>query len=121
MLRESGNIKFTLSLLYILAISSTYEELQSSSLLQHESAAKAEKPNIKECHIYNNSSKMHILSHLPSDNARFGSPILFETQKGRQFNKYIRKHLFRTNRRQSPSIDAAGAFAKRMMMTTHVQ
>jgi hypothetical protein len=109
------NIKFNSSL-YILAISGTYEELRSS-VLQYESAAKAEKPNIKECNIYN-SSKMHILSHLPSDIARFGSSILFETEKGKQVNKFIRECWFRTNC-QSPSRDAAVAFAKRMM-TAHV-
>ncbi|EPB81183.1 hypothetical protein HMPREF1544_12105 [Mucor circinelloides 1006PhL] len=93
------NIKFNSSL-YILAISGTYEELRSS-VLQYESAVKAdEKPNIKECNIYN-SSKMHILSHLPSDIARFGSPILFEREKGKQFNKFIRECFFRINQQQN--------------------
>lgn len=109
------NIKFNSSL-YILAISGTYDELRLS-FLQYESAAKAEKPNITECNIYN-SSKMHILSHLPSDIARFVLLILFEAEIGEQFNKFIKECLFRTNR-QSPSRDAAVAFAKRMM-TTHI-
>lgn len=60
------------------------------------------------------SSKMHILFHLADDIKRFGSPIFYETEKGEQFNKFIRETLFRSNRR-NPSRDAAIAFGKRHM------
>ncbi|KAI8635890.1 hypothetical protein BD408DRAFT_314569, partial [Parasitella parasitica] len=65
-----------------------------------------------------NSSKMHILYHLTEDITRFGSAIFYETEKGEQFNKFIRETLFRTNR-HNPSRDTAFAFGKRFM-SNHV-
>jgi len=57
---------------------------------------------------------MHILYHLTEDIIRFGSPIFYETEKGEQFNKFIRETLFRSNR-HNPSKDAAVSFGKRCM------
>ncbi|KAL9536636.1 hypothetical protein MBANPS3_012495, partial [Mucor bainieri] len=62
-----------------------------------------------------NSSKLHILHHLPQDILRFGSAMFFETEKGEQYNKFIREALFRTNR-QNPSKDVAISFGKRFML-----
>lgn len=106
-----SRIKFNLSL-YLKSIAAVYDNLCRSVLI-HDAYMRAKFPNRKGGSIYN-SSKMHILYHLVEDISRFGSPIFYETEKGEQFNKFIRECLFRTNR-HNPSKDAAVAFTKRLM------
>ncbi|KAG2192404.1 hypothetical protein INT47_012471 [Mucor saturninus] len=98
--------------LYLRQIASTYNDLRLS-VLYHNAFIKQKRPTRSGHSIYN-SSKMHIMHHLVDDIYRFGSPIFYETEKGEQFNKFIRECLFRTNR-HNPSKDVAVAFAKRMM------
>lgn len=55
--------------------------------------------------------KVHLLRHLADDIRRFGCALHFETEKGEQFNKYIRDHIYHTNR-QHVSKDIAIKFGK---------
>ncbi|SAM00634.1 hypothetical protein [Absidia glauca] len=59
--------------------------------------------------------KVHILHHLPANIARFGPPLHYETEKGEQFNKFIRERIVNTNR-QSVSRDIAVSFGKQAML-----
>jgi hypothetical protein len=59
--------------------------------------------------------KTHILLHLVDDIRRFGCPLHYETEKGEQFNKFIREAIYHTNR-QAPSRDLATIFGKRTML-----
>ncbi|SAL95007.1 hypothetical protein [Absidia glauca] len=59
--------------------------------------------------------KVHILHHLPANIARFGPPLHYETEKGEQFNKFIRERIVNTNR-QSVSRDIAISFGKQAML-----
>ncbi|KAI8329406.1 hypothetical protein BC941DRAFT_443067 [Chlamydoabsidia padenii] len=56
-------------------------------------------------------SKVHMLHHLPANIARFGPPLHYETEKGEQFNKFIREHIVNTNR-HIVSRDIARLFGK---------
>ncbi|KAG2204653.1 hypothetical protein INT47_011948 [Mucor saturninus] len=91
----------------------TYNDLRLS-VMEHDAYMKQKYPNRRGGFVYN-SSKMHIMQHLVADIYRFKSPIFYETEKGEQFNKFIRECLFRTNR-HNPSRDAAVVFSKRMMV-----
>ena len=42
--------------------------------------------------------KIHMLHHLLEDITRFGCSLQYETESSEQFNKFIREHLFMTNR-----------------------
>lgn len=97
--------------MYITYVKNAINNLRYS-VMKHDQFLRRRNPELKRS-IYN-LSKMHILYHLPDDIFRFGSPIFYETEKGEQFNKFIRECLFRTNR-HNPSRDAAIAFAKRFM------
>ncbi|CAO3599405.1 unnamed protein product [Absidia cylindrospora] len=55
--------------------------------------------------------KVHLLHHLPQNIARFGPPLHYETEKGEQFNKFIRERIINTNR-HSVSRDIAKMFAR---------
>ncbi|SAM06253.1 hypothetical protein [Absidia glauca] len=59
--------------------------------------------------------KAHLLHHLPDNIARFGPPLHYETEKGEQFNKFIREHIVNTNR-HSVSRDIAKVFGKQAML-----
>lgn len=98
--------------MYLTEVATAYRHLRSS-VLSHDEFRKAKFPRRQTRGIYK-SSKMHILHHLVDDIQRFGSAVFYETEKGEQFNKFIRECLFRTNR-HNPSRDTAVAFAKRMM------
>ncbi|KAG2191191.1 hypothetical protein INT47_005852 [Mucor saturninus] len=72
-----------------------------------------------DLHITNPSKislkpKVHLLTHLNEDIIRFGCALLYETEKGEQFNKFIREHLFLTNR-QITSRDVAVRFGKQFI------
>ena len=97
---------------YLKYVEFTYNDLRVS-VMEHDAYMKRKYPSRRGGSVYN-SSKMHIMHHLVDDIYRFGSPIFYETEKGEQFNKFIRECLFRTNR-HNPSRDAAVAFAKRLM------
>ncbi|KAL0078704.1 hypothetical protein F4703DRAFT_1918941 [Phycomyces blakesleeanus] len=64
---------------------------------------------------YTSKLKAHLLTHLPDNIRRFGTPLHFETEKGEQFNKHIREHLFHTNKLNT-SKDIGLKFAKQTMM-----
>ncbi|KAL0086822.1 hypothetical protein F4703DRAFT_1942034 [Phycomyces blakesleeanus] len=58
--------------------------------------------------------KVHLLHHITDDIVRFGSVLQYETENGEQFNKFIREHLFKTNR-HSTSRDVATRFGKQFI------
>ncbi|KAI7874436.1 uncharacterized protein EV154DRAFT_569723 [Mucor mucedo] len=58
--------------------------------------------------------KVHMLYHLLEDIKRFGCPLQYETESSEQFNKFIREHLFMTNR-QYTSRDVAKRFGKQFI------
>ncbi|KAI9244212.1 hypothetical protein EDC94DRAFT_667540 [Helicostylum pulchrum] len=58
--------------------------------------------------------KLHLLTHPPEDIRRFGCALHYETEKGEQFNKFIREHLLQTNR-QNTSRDVAVRFGRQFM------
>ncbi|OAD69439.1 C2H2-type zinc finger transcription factor [Phycomyces blakesleeanus NRRL 1555(-)] len=47
---------------------------------------------------YTSKLKAHLLTHLLDNIRRFGTPLHFETEKNKQFNKHIREHLFHINK-----------------------
>ncbi|KAI8136578.1 hypothetical protein BJV82DRAFT_706052 [Fennellomyces sp. T-0311] len=51
--------------------------------------------------VVSKTSKLHILHHLRDDLVRFAPAIHFESEKGEQFNKFIRERIFHTNRHNS--------------------
>ncbi|KAL0087443.1 hypothetical protein J3Q64DRAFT_1737402, partial [Phycomyces blakesleeanus] len=59
--------------------------------------------------------KTHNVAHLTEDIRRFGPALNFETEKGEQFDKYIREHLIHTNRLNT-SRDVWHKFAKQAVM-----
>ncbi|KAL0091169.1 hypothetical protein F4703DRAFT_1925556 [Phycomyces blakesleeanus] len=59
--------------------------------------------------------KVHYLTHLKKNIIRFGPALNYETEKGEQFNKHIREHLFHTNR-QNTSRDVCLKFAKQVAL-----
>ncbi|KAI7891101.1 uncharacterized protein EV154DRAFT_91175 [Mucor mucedo] len=50
---------------------------------------------------YSCKPKMHLLHHLRDDLINFGCALHYETEKGEQFNKFLREHLFHTNRKDT--------------------
>ncbi|KAI9343815.1 hypothetical protein BD770DRAFT_430772 [Pilaira anomala] len=58
--------------------------------------------------------KVHMLHHILEDIERFGCPLQYETESAEQFNKFIREHLFMTNR-QFTSRDVAIRFGKQFI------
>ncbi|KAL0097348.1 hypothetical protein J3Q64DRAFT_1693761 [Phycomyces blakesleeanus] len=58
--------------------------------------------------------KIHLLHHLLDDVQRFGCPLQYETESAEQFNKFIREHLFMTNRLYT-SRDVASRFGKQFI------
>jgi hypothetical protein len=62
-----------------------------------------------------NRLKIHLLVHLAEDVHRFAGGPHTESEKGEQFNKYIRDNLFHTNR-QNTSRDVAVRFAEETML-----
>ncbi|KAL0084760.1 hypothetical protein F4703DRAFT_1794121 [Phycomyces blakesleeanus] len=68
--------------------------------------------------FYMSKPKVHLLTHLPEDLRRFGPALNYETEKGEQFNKHIREHLFHTNR-MNTSKDICLKFGKQYM-TRHI-
>ncbi|KAG2207711.1 hypothetical protein INT47_011831 [Mucor saturninus] len=58
--------------------------------------------------------KIHLLTHLHEDINRFGCALHYETEKGEQFDKFIREHLFQTNR-QNTSRDVTVRSGKQLM------
>ncbi|KAL0077317.1 C2H2-type zinc finger transcription factor [Phycomyces blakesleeanus] len=64
---------------------------------------------------YCTKPKVHYLTHLKEDIIRFGPALNYETEKGEQFNKHIREHLFHTNR-QNTSRDVCLKFAKQVAL-----
>ncbi|KAI8328652.1 hypothetical protein BC941DRAFT_315353, partial [Chlamydoabsidia padenii] len=59
--------------------------------------------------------KTHLLQHLTDDIIRFGCALHYETEKGEQYNKFVREAIAHTNR-QSTSRDLAKIFGKRLML-----
>ncbi|KAI9492236.1 hypothetical protein BDB00DRAFT_762502, partial [Zychaea mexicana] len=58
--------------------------------------------------------KLHILHHIVEDIERFATAIHFESEKGEQFNKFLREHIFHTNR-HNPSRDLLVSFGRYTM------
>ncbi|KAI9477116.1 hypothetical protein BDB00DRAFT_776017, partial [Zychaea mexicana] len=58
-----------------------------------------------------NKPKLHILHHIVEDIERFATAIHFESEKGEQFNKFLREHIFHTNR-YNPSRDLLVSFGR---------
>lgn len=84
---------------YVQAIRCEYMQFKNCVLLHDGELRKMSTPKKKRATLHN-TSKMHILCHITEDIIRFGSPVFFyETEKGKQFNRFIREALFRTNRR----------------------
>ncbi|KAL0074309.1 hypothetical protein F4703DRAFT_1968613 [Phycomyces blakesleeanus] len=92
------------SLVFVRQIESRFEEYITqvnhavNSLIAklHESDM-ANVANLKHLPL-STKPKTHNMIHLTEDIRRFGPALNFETEKGEQFNKYIREHLIRTNR-----------------------
>ncbi|KAL0087989.1 hypothetical protein F4703DRAFT_1975624 [Phycomyces blakesleeanus] len=59
--------------------------------------------------------KTHLLLHLKEDIKRFGCALHFETEKGKQFNKFIRTHLMYSNH-HADNRDLALKFGKQDML-----
>ena len=59
-------------------------------------------------------SKLHYLHHLKEDLKCFATAIHTESEKGKQFNKFICEHIFHTNR-HNPSCDVLELFGQQMM------
>ncbi|OAD71524.1 hypothetical protein PHYBLDRAFT_170193 [Phycomyces blakesleeanus NRRL 1555(-)] len=64
---------------------------------------------------YCTKPKVYYLTHLKEDIIRFGSALNYETEKGKQFNNHICKHLFHTNC-QNTSRDVCLKFAKQVAL-----
>ncbi|KAI9356421.1 hypothetical protein BD770DRAFT_390206 [Pilaira anomala] len=64
--------------------------------------------------VFSLKPKLHILHHLVEDIERFGLALQYETESPEQFNKFIREHLFMTNR-QYTSRDVAARFGKQFI------
>ncbi|KAI8144219.1 hypothetical protein BJV82DRAFT_608751 [Fennellomyces sp. T-0311] len=64
--------------------------------------------------IISETSKLHILHHLKDDLSRFAPAIHYESEKGEQFNKFIREHIQHTNR-HNPSRDVLTLFGRQFM------
>lgn len=62
-----------------------------------------------------NKPNLHLLHHLLEDIERFATAIHFETEKGEQFNKFTREHIFHTNRKL-PSRDVLVPFGQQFML-----
>lgn len=60
---------------------------------------------------YSCKPKMHLISHLRDDLERFGCALHYETEKGEQFNKFLREHIAHTNKK-NPTRDLALKFGK---------
>ncbi|KAL0096841.1 hypothetical protein J3Q64DRAFT_1827922 [Phycomyces blakesleeanus] len=76
--------------------------------------------SLYEYDIYANTKfsltlKTHLLLHLKEDIKRFGCALHFETEKGEQFNKFIRTHLVYSNR-CADNRDLALKFGKQDML-----
>ncbi|KAI8147831.1 hypothetical protein BJV82DRAFT_575007 [Fennellomyces sp. T-0311] len=64
--------------------------------------------------VVSKTSKLHVLHHLRDDLVRFAPAIHFESEKGEQFNKFIRERIFHTNRHNS-SRDVLTLFGRQFM------
>lgn len=64
--------------------------------------------------VFSLKPKVHMLHHLLEDIERFGLALQYETESPEQFNKFIREHLFMTNR-QYTSRDVAARFGKQFI------
>lgn len=64
--------------------------------------------------VFSLKPKLHMLHHLVEDIERFGLALQYETESPEQFNKFIREHLFMTNR-QYTSRDVATRFGKQFI------
>ncbi|KAG2214881.1 hypothetical protein INT45_001411 [Circinella minor] len=64
--------------------------------------------------IISKTPKLHYLHHIKEDLKRFATAIHTESEKGEQFNKLIREHIFYTNR-HNPSRDVLELFGRQMM------
>ncbi|KAG2192019.1 hypothetical protein INT47_008245 [Mucor saturninus] len=110
------------SLIYVRQVpsnSDTYIDYVKYSCSELVSSLLALDNHVIDLHITNPSNislkpKVHLLTHLHEDIIRFGCALHYETEKGEQFNKFIREHLFQTNR-QSTSRDVAVRFGKQFM------
>ncbi|KAL9539146.1 hypothetical protein MBANPS3_010437 [Mucor bainieri] len=109
--------KITNLQVYTESITCVYNNFRRS-VLAHDKHLKGRFPTRRNVAQIYSISKMHILCHLAEEITRHGAPTLYETEKGEQFNKFIREALFRTNRR-NPSRDTATAFGKRLI-TRHI-
>lgn len=72
------------------------------------------KANGKDNSRISSKPKLHMLYHLQEDLDRFGTAMHFDTEKGEQFNKFIREHVQHTNR-QCPSLDVLKLFGQQFM------
>lgn len=58
--------------------------------------------------------KVHMLHYLREDLERFATALHYKSEKGEQFNKFIREHIFHSNR-QTPSRDLLVEFGRQFM------
>jgi hypothetical protein len=63
------------------------------------------------CHLI----KSHQLVHLGDNLRRFGCALHYETERGEQLNKFIREHIFHTNR-HNPTRDIAISFSRESLL-----
>ncbi|KAI9316710.1 hypothetical protein BX666DRAFT_1877986 [Dichotomocladium elegans] len=110
------------SLVYIGHIQNDFEQY---NILMHQkvcdltAAIRRVEENCNTFHIagsrvISNTSKLHMLRYLKDDLARFASAIHFESEKGEQFDKFIRKQIFHTNR-HNPSGDVLSLFGRQFI------
>ncbi|KAI7865579.1 hypothetical protein BDF14DRAFT_1883356 [Spinellus fusiger] len=87
--------------IYVDKVRSATKELVAA-IIQYDTLPALSAPAKKK--TISSTLKMHLLHHLHEDILHFGSPVRYETERGEQFNKFIREHILHTNR-QSPSRD----------------
>ncbi|KAI9491227.1 hypothetical protein BDB00DRAFT_874621 [Zychaea mexicana] len=70
--------------------------------------------NSKKKPVISETPKLHYLHHIADDLDRFATAIHFEFEKGEQFNKFVREHIFHSNR-HNPSRDALEMIGRQIM------
>ncbi|KAL0081230.1 hypothetical protein J3Q64DRAFT_1194702 [Phycomyces blakesleeanus] len=90
-------VEVDLSVRRLLGQLHNYDTFKRAEVKENNKTAKIKKKYTAFC----TKRKIHNLTHLKYDIRRFGTALQFETEKGEQFNKHIREHLFHTNHKNT--------------------
>ncbi|KAL0097153.1 hypothetical protein J3Q64DRAFT_1857203 [Phycomyces blakesleeanus] len=104
------------SLLFVQEVNSDFDQYLSNA----DNTAHHLVKSLYEYDVYANTKfsltlKTHLLLHLKEDIKRFGCALYFETEKGEQFNNFIRTHLVYSNHR-ADNRDLIFKFGKQDML-----